>query len=235
MRMRLLVVDFDYFFPVPQDPGHPEAHLYAWGHFETPYYLQDVWEARAWAFLLRGLPLPQAQGWEGFWERFRFAPEAQLFYADSNALAFHPRVRAGVEEVVLFDAHHDAGYRSLGEEPACDDWMVFYARQGARLTLYYPPWRDPSLEPEPQVPVVRLLDPGGKVEGVFHRAFLCRSGAWVPSWVDPSFFAFLEAAPLPKEALEPVRPREPRVEALKDRVREEELGLWIMDALRKPR
>jgi len=82
---------------------------------------------------------------------------------------------------------------------------------------------------------VRLLDPGGKVEGVFHRAFLCRSGAWVPSWVDPSFFAFLEAAPLPKEALEPVRPREPRVEALKDRVREEELGLWIMDALRKPR
>ncbi|WP_243093897.1 hypothetical protein [Thermus thalpophilus] len=233
--MRLLVVDFDYFFPVPQDPRHPEAHLYAWAHFETPYYLQEAWEARALAFLLRGLPLPQAQGWKGFWERFNFTSGARLFYADSNALAFHPRVREGVEEVVLFDAHHDAGYRLLGEEPACDDWMVFYARAGARLAVYYPPWRNPSLEPEPQVPLARALDPGGKVAGVFHRVFLCRSGAWVPPWVDPSFFAFLEAAPLPKEALEAVEPRELDVEALKGRVREEGLGLWIMDALRKPR
>ena len=120
--MRLLVVDFDYFFPVPQDPRDPLAPLFAWAHFETPYYLLEAWEERALAFLLRGLSLPEARGWEGFWGRFAFAREAVLYYAESNALAFHPEVRRGVEEVVLFDAHHDAGYRPLGEEPACDDW-----------------------------------------------------------------------------------------------------------------
>ena len=153
--MRLLVVDFDYFFPVPQDPRDPLAPLFAWAHFETPYYLLEAWEERALAFLLRGLSLPEARGWEGFWGRFAFAREAVLYYAESNALAFHPEVRRGVEEVVLFDAHHDAGYRPLGEEPACDDWMVFYHRLGARLRVYYPPWRDASLEPEPKVPVAR--------------------------------------------------------------------------------
>ena len=161
--MRLLVVDFDYFFPVPQDPRDPLAPLFAWAHFETPYYLLEAWEERALAFLLRGLSLPEARGWEGFWGRFAFAREAVLYYAESNALAFHPEVRRGVEEVVLFDAHHDAGYRPLGEEPACDDWMVFYHRLGARLRVYYPPWRDASLEPEPKVPVAREVDPGGRV------------------------------------------------------------------------
>ena len=45
--MRLLVVDFDYFFPVPQDPRDPLAPLFAWAHFETPYYLLEAWEERA--------------------------------------------------------------------------------------------------------------------------------------------------------------------------------------------
>jgi hypothetical protein len=227
--MRLLVVDFDYFFPLPQGPDP----LFAWAHFETPYYLLEAWEERALAFLLRGLPLPEARGWEGFWDRFAFAPDAVLYYADSNALAFHERVRQGVEEVVLFDAHHDAGYRPLGTEPACDDWMVYYHRLGARLKVFYPPWRDPAQEPEPRVPLRREVDPGGRVEGVFHRVFLCRSGAWVPPWVDPAFFAFLESAPLPKEALEPLAPRPLDLEALRSRAREEALGLFIMETLRR--
>ena len=134
--------------------------------------------------------------------------------------------------MVLFDAHHDAGYRPLGEEPACDDWMVFYHRLGARLRVYYPPWRDPSLEPEPKVPVALEVDPGGRVEGVFHRVFVCRSGAWVPPWADPGFFAFLEEAPLPKVALEALLPRPFSLEALKRRVALEGFGLRFMERLK---
>jgi hypothetical protein len=83
------------------------------------------------------------------------------------------------------------------------------------------------------VPLRREVDPGGRVEGVFHRVFLCRSGAWVPPWVDPAFFAFLESAPLPKEALEPLAPRPFDLEALRSRAREEALGLFIMETLRR--
>ncbi|MDM7323439.1 MAG: hypothetical protein P3W93_000325 [Thermus sp.] len=230
--MRLLVVDFDYFFPVPEDPEDPLAFLFSWAHFETPYYVGEVWEERALAFLLRDLPLPQARGFAGFWQRFSFAPGARLYYADSNALAFHPEVREGVGEVVLFDAHHDAGYRPLGQEPGCDDWMVYYAREGARLRMFYPPWRDPSREPVPKVPLVRAKDPGGPVEGIFHRAFVCRSGAWVPPWADEAFFSFLEAAPLPKVALEPVERRPIDLEGLQRRAKEEAFGLRFLERLR---
>lgn len=169
------------------------------------------------AFLLRGLSLPEARGWEGFWGRFAFAREAVLYYAESNALAFHPEVRRGVEEVVLFDAHHDAGYRPLGEEPACDDWMVFYHRLGARLRVYYPLGGTPPWSPSQRCPWPSG-GPRGRVEGVFHRVFVCRSGAWVPPWADPGFFAFLEEAPLPKVALEALLPRPFSLEALKRRV-----------------
>ncbi len=186
--MRLLVVDFDYFFPVPQDPGDPLAPLFAWAHFGTPYYLLEAWEERALAFLLRGLPLPEARGWQGFWGRFAFAPGAVLYYAESNALAFHPEVRRGVEEVVLFDAHHDAGYRPLGRPPpATTGWSSTTARGPASgsttLPGGTPPW-----SPSPRCPWPGRWTPG-EGAGEFHRVFLCRSGAWVPPWADPGFFA----------------------------------------------
>jgi hypothetical protein len=230
--MRLLVVDFDFFFPVVEDPQDPRRFLYDWAHFETPYHLLEAWERRALAFLLRGLDLPMPRGYEGFWQRVEASPQAVLYYADSNALAFHPQVRRGVREVVLFDAHHDAGYRPVGEEPACDDWMVFYHREGARLSLRYPSWRAHALveEPEPQVPLERRVDEGGPVLGV-DRIFLARSGAWVPPWADGAFFAFLASAPWPKVNLDGVAPRPFDLEALRRRAQEEALGLRVMERL----
>ncbi len=222
--LRLLVLDFDYFFP----------HRPDWASFETPYHREEVWAERALSLLLRGLPLPQAEGWEGFWARVAFAPGAVLYYADSNALAFHPLVREGVEEVLLLDAHHDGGYRPLGPEPACDDWVYFYTQLGVRVQLLYPPWRRPEEEPPPLAPMLRGVDQGGFL-GVFHRVFLCRSGAWVPPWAERGFFELLRTAPLPKVALEPVEPRALDLEALRRRVEEEALGLWIMERLHRGR
>lgn len=230
--MRLLVVDFDFFFPVVEDPEDPRFFLYDWAHFETPYHLLEAWERRALAFLLRGMEPPMPQGYEGFWERVKASPQAVLYYADSNALAFHPEVRQGVTEVVLFDAHHDAGYRPVGEEPACDDWMVFYHRMGARLSLRYPLWRAYALEgePRPQVPLERRVDEGGPIPGV-DRVFLARSGAWVPPWADAAFFAFLSEAPWPKVNLDGVAPRPFDLEALRRRAREEGFGLLLLERL----
>ena len=46
----------------------------------------------------------------GFWDRFTFDTDL-LLVADSNAYAGPLAWEGGFAEVVLFDAHHDSGYR----------------------------------------------------------------------------------------------------------------------------
>lgn len=211
--VRLLVVDFDFFFPTIDmptgDPGHDEQlYLYDWGHREAPIFIDGLmWDVRASSFLRFDLPLPGLSGeQERFWGRFRFSSGARLYYADSNAFAYHTRVRQGVQDVLLFDAHHDSGYRpdAVAElmqrkHPVCEDWMIAYGFQDASLQMRYPAWKPygPMIEPEPQVDVHRSIDDGAVLEGEpFSRIFVCRSGAWVPPWVEREFWDFLDRAPL---------------------------------------
>ncbi|MCX9190083.1 hypothetical protein C3Y87_01375 [Carbonactinospora thermoautotrophica] len=232
--MNLLVVDWDYFFPFEQDEAGPA--LYDWGHFETPYHLEEVWRDRALDFLLCDRPLPGTTGRERrFWSRFRLTPGAVLYYADSNALAWDPRVRAGVRAVWLYDAHHDCGYGSADSGAAgqvrCDDWMCAYHRPGAELRVRYPRWRAHAMwsEPEPRVPVDRRVDDEAPVRVVFDRVFVCRSGAWTPPWLDEAFFAFLRAAPAARRVnLDGVRARRFDREGLERSVAAERAGLAIL-------
>lgn len=50
--MRLLVVDFDFFFPVVEDPQDPRFFLYDWAHFETPYTSSRPGRRGPWPFSL---------------------------------------------------------------------------------------------------------------------------------------------------------------------------------------
>lgn len=205
----LLVVDWDSFFLNPLDGGdfkRPDAMLYDWGHVETPLHIETLWLHRAAGFLQNGLPLPGVSGWSGFWERFRFAEDVQLEYADSNVHAGQmlPNEGDAFASVWLFDAHHDAGYhaRSVDEflergTYSCEDWMVQHALRGSKLHVRYPQWKIAweSSEPDPIVPVDRALDDGARSDVVFDRVFLCRSGAWVPPWCDGDFLDFVEEFP----------------------------------------
>ncbi|MFE6779662.1 hypothetical protein [Streptomyces sp. NPDC057702] len=87
--MDLLVVDWDYFFPTPTAGGplgdHPE--LYAWPVREDAVHVEAIWLKRLRAFEDAGVTLPRCQRYEGFWNRFTIAPDATVFYVDSNAWA----------------------------------------------------------------------------------------------------------------------------------------------------
>lgn len=112
----------------------------------------------------------------------------------------------GWEEVWLFDAHHDSGYkatRSLKQfvergTMSCEDWMLNHTTQGSKLRVRYPAWRataDGSLydcEPGPAVEVDRAVDDGRPVGGWFDAVYVCRSGTWVPPWCDNAFEDFIE-------------------------------------------
>lgn len=210
----LLVVDFDYFFPNPADNGEDsaEALLYRWAHREdSALHLKPLlWQVRAAAFLAAGLDLPRCVGTETFWERFTFRSTPLLLVADSN-LHSGRLVPTSVgldadafDQVWLYDAHHDSGYQArsaagwqVGRTNACEDWMLVHAAAGAALHVRYPGWRTDAfrLEPEPLVDVDRAFDDGTATPVPFDAVFLCRSGAWVPSWCDDQFAALVHAFP----------------------------------------
>lgn len=229
-----LVVDWDYFFRNPfmtsfnAEDVPRDIFMYDWVTTErgnAEHLPQWVWGTRAEGFLAWDLPLPYCQGWEGWWDRFpNIAVGAQLMYADSNAYSdpehFAPPVNGTWDRIDLYDAHHDAGYHDGG--PDCGNWMVQHYDAGVRnLNVHYPPWRKAieGVEPEPLIPVRRDLDDG--VSPVLKRydgVFVCRSGAWVPSWCDEQFEQFLAAAPahMPRilaEGSGPVQRREIDLEA----------------------
>lgn len=212
----LLVIDFDFFFPNPMEGAPVEDGysplMYDWGHREAPLFLSNmVWNTRAATFLRGGLPLPSMvppeAGWGAFWARFRIDLDAPLLVADSNMHAGELRSESGgaFESVDLYDAHHDSGYhrKSMqewldGGTYSCEDWMLCHQLAGTPdLTVHYPQWKASVMEHEvlPEgVEVAQVVDDGEPVDKTYSAVFVCRSGAWVPSWCDGEFAAFLTAS-----------------------------------------
>ncbi len=214
--MRLLSVDWDYFFPKVEriedgelPNGKNVFFMYDWGHKESGIFISYIWPHRAADFVRAGLELPKTSGLEReFWSRFRFSPHATMFYAESHSQAADPRVMRNVTEVWSYDAHHDAGYDADKLQDAmqrghvtCEDWLAYYVIRGSKASVVYPKWRDYAVEEEikPVIQVDRVIDNGKSVPVTFDRVFVCRSGAWVPPWVDSEFDAFIKAAPMQRK------------------------------------
>jgi hypothetical protein len=222
--MNLLVIDYDYFFPEcdirHSDPDKQKLWmLYDWGHSETNMLTHSLlWPTRAATFKSYGLPLPGLTGEQDvFWPRFTFTKQAKLYYADSNVMAVADEVKRGVagqkSQVWLYDAHHDSGYNTDLAEIfkrqywTCEDWMIQYACSGCMLHVRYPKWKTWAFKAEPEPETLKTL--GVKLDRqfdditktfletpTFHKVFVCRSGAWVPSWLDGDFEKFIAACPL---------------------------------------
>lgn len=220
----LLCIDWDWFFPNPVEAAHLDdtaLGLYDWGHAESPIFLSSMlWETRAAAFFQHDVPLPGVArpegGWDAFWSRFSFAEDVVFEYADSNAVAglmVPPDGSAAFEQVLLFDAHHDSGYRVSsfldylrGDGWTCEDWMLEHQRRGTTdLLVRYPEWKPRGVEEQvADGSLTRLtLDDGLPVdEPVFDTVFVCRSGAWVPTWCDTDFLDFVDSAPFDGEQVD---------------------------------
>jgi hypothetical protein len=212
--MNLLVIDWDYFFPTPMAGAplgdHPE--LYAWPVVEDAVHVEAIWLRRVRAFIKAGVALPRCQGFSGFWSRFDIAPDATLFYADSNAWASQvfPSNAGGEgpwERVHLYDAHHDCGYPQnhrtfeewqRGGRISAENWLLAHYWNSSQVFVHFPPWRESMSRPSehPLIPVSMTIDTGRAPDVAFSTVFLCRSGAWVPPWCDLQFAHFMAACPV---------------------------------------
>lgn len=221
LRGRLLVVDFDFFFPNPSYSGSAAsagAYLFDWGHQETLLHRELIWPARAAAFTASGQPLPRCGGIDSFWHRFHLNTDT-LLVADSNTYAGNltPPDGDGFSEVVLFDAHHDSGYRRTLEEftadgcYSCEDWTYVHHQRGSTITVRYPRWLPnwQHCDPTPRIPIQRATDDDAPMPHSIDVAFCCRSGSWVPPWCDDQWNQLLAGFPGHIQNLDPTlhRPR----------------------------
>jgi len=197
----LLSIDWDFFFPIPEHDPHM---LYDWGHSEDRnIFYGIVWTIRAADLLRRTGELPGTSGEEkSFWNRFKFNEHATLFYSESHKDMLHPLVRPYTKNILNFDAHHDAGYSYPIEQSVvgCDNWAELLIKKGSNIQVVYPAWKSCAFECEPtsQVEIERVIDDDKDYEQVFDAVFVCRSGAWVPSWLDKDFDDFIKNCPLTK-------------------------------------
>lgn len=189
--MKLLVVDFDFFFPMKEE--------WDWSMKETPFYIDGIlWEIRASSFLYQGQALPVLNGLEkDFWDHWNLTNVSLVFYSDSNSYSGVLPCRDLITEVVLIDAHHDSGYngsikQAIKGEITCDNWMYVY--HNAKRLWVYPDWLDGANKQKSDQKTDRIrwseYNSQGYTPDIVH---ICRSGAWVPPWCDSDFIKFVNS------------------------------------------
>lgn len=199
--MRLLSIDWDFFFPI-LSPLEDKDFLYDWGHAETGHLMTEgIWPIRAAQFMENNLPLPGTSGEEeAFWNRFHFSKAAVLYYADSHSRIFLQEVMENVTEVTNFDAHHDAyeGMDAVFEKKSvdCSTWATGYRLCRVDVRTIYPQWDAWMMEDTPKADVNPEVDNKHRHKHTYDRAFVCRSAAWTPPWIEDKFWRFLLNCPV---------------------------------------
>lgn len=160
-------------------------------------------------------PYPQLMA--GFWDRFRFTANTSLVITESHEdlVLIMDRAPSFFNEEIdgytvwNFDAHHDMGYgipAKHSKSPIsrelpklnCGNWALhgMYAVPPiVNYHLIYPEWRKRRDENDfarvaHQASSIRYKIPhiGWDIDIVF----VCRSGAWSPSWCDPQWLEFID-------------------------------------------
>jgi len=208
--MNILSVDWDFFFPdvIPLD----------WGHKESPLFIESLWPIRAGNRNLLTKEkaidtiLPDKNLLNGFWERVIYQPGLvySLIITESHADISIILKEDKKNVVVNFDQHHDILYRGRtipkGDIPDCDYWAGWGIKYGyiKELHQFYPEWRKQNPESSDVNNLLPELNTKRKhkitvnyglssnyLPKIFGVVFICRSGAWTPSWCDDKWLEFI--------------------------------------------
>jgi len=209
--MRLLSVDWDYFFPDPFGGGMPLTPVLSEGKYYWQATLLKKWRLQLKCYIKAGDIPRTSRAENAFWGRFRFSPTCRLFVAETHDRAGDDRVKDGITEVWNFDAHHDCGgYDRFNDEARLTSGNCLLGYDNVEKHVRYPPWKRDvfDLEPIPAIDVDRAFDDEHAIEQAFDRIFVCRTEDMVAPWIDREFREFIEACPCPLEYRWPLMPRE---------------------------
>jgi hypothetical protein len=221
----LLTVDFDFF--VPEKPE------WDFGHQESLLFLKMLWTSR-----MGMLDKMRTDGNEhGFWQQFAGVKfTGPTWVSDSHSYAYS--LLKGVSRVVLFDAHHDCWEGdSLGVDKSerrimCHNWLREWLMGGKnrKVTWVKPAWQDACTLPKDMKGKVKVITYSKGMELGLEgsvAAHICRSGCWVPPWLDKAFLAFVDGFVTTLSRGIPIPMQDGEWNALKERWTEKDLQAAI--------
>lgn len=205
-----ITIDWDFFVPYNRD----------WDiqHQESLLYLEFIWKTRGYLFEEIRTAGEEKTFWPWLHKHFGTSEEL-LSISDSHAcIVKDPSLWRGCDTIISFDQHHDCwrthddnrdeSYRIM--HVACHTWARAWLEDDIdrRLVWVYPDHMDFSdygdiLDPDSESDICDLLDQidilprkefnpqdyrNDEVTGIH----LCRSGCWVPPWLDAAFIQFVK-------------------------------------------
>lgn len=200
----VLSIDFDYWFDMPGE--------YDWQFREALFFINQLWAFRAMDSAARGVdirttckvaadePRPAKMA-TVIREHGIKIPRYQLAVSESHSAAYKWLVRMKDLHIINIDAHHDMGYSKTTAPMNCDNWIKHLILKGKvkKVTQIYPKWRlrhdneweqnCARLTSEFDIPIECHygIDEWLPYNIDVRKVFICRSGAWVPPWLDRDF------------------------------------------------
>jgi hypothetical protein len=190
----LITIDFDFF--MPEDPALDI------GHQESLAFLKMLWASRIGLMDKLSLDGKELVFWDWLKKRVDVS-KAPMFVSDSHCYAYN--LLKDVNGVISFDAHHDCWEGdSLGVDKSekgiyCHNWLRAWLEGSKKRQAVWVAtvWLDKECGvPEGIGRLERRVwsqftDLGIEGSVIVH---ICRSGCWVPPWLDKAFLGFLRAS-----------------------------------------
>jgi len=201
----VISIDFDFWLEMPPDKD--------WGHREAIFFIESIWPIRVVSALSSGEdlretctlapdePTPHDMATLLADNKVR-TQKNKIAVCESHVMAYKWFSRLKNLHVINIDAHHDLGYGI--SELNCGNWLMKLVEDGkvAKITQIYPKWRLRGInewDQQNELLVKTLADAGVELEVLYglkehlphkvfvKKMFICRSGAWVPPWLDADF------------------------------------------------
>jgi len=206
----VISLDFDFWLEMP------EFENYDWGFREAPFFMDYIWAMRAMDALARGVDLREqinlpkdephpAEFLKLLMDRKLNVVRNSVAISESHVMAYKWFVRLKDLHIIHIDAHHDFGYASGMRQLNCDNWVKYLVAKGKvkKITLIYPKWRlrqvnewenggiEAAEKLGVEVDVCYGLEESLPRDLKIRKMFICRSGAWVPPWMDEKFLSIV--------------------------------------------
>jgi hypothetical protein len=185
----LITIDFDFYVP-----ERPEWDL---GHSESLLFLKMLWASRAGLIDEMKTDGNEKTFWKWLGGQVNLKKNVPFYVSDSHCFAY--ALLDDVDRVITFDAHHDC-WADSAKGVYCHNWLRVWLEggKGRKAMWVKPGWLGAECTlPEDMAKKVKVetytegLDLGLEGSTIVH---ICRSGCWVPPWLDKAFLGFLRAS-----------------------------------------
>jgi hypothetical protein len=181
MPIKVLSVDWDWFFPDPT--------WYDWGsHEDRELFYELIWVTRTNTKDRNGknnaceIFNPDPEVIKTFWNKVVKPRPMHICVTESHRDIYGLLRELRGIELINLDAHHDYGYQQT-KVLDCSNWAYHGVKKKiiSKYKLYYPEWRKGHEEEGSKKCEVHYgLPPKSEYDVVF----ICRSPSWTPPWAD---------------------------------------------------